>query len=301
MKKFIRHCIVFSILAFLVLTLLVIGTTLFAKKSFDYSIPENKNILVIGDSHTECAINDRILNNAFNLSQSATCYFYTYLKAREVINHNPKIDTLIISYSYGSLKKAKDDWLIGAENLKFKIRDHLFLFNVSDFKELLIANPKDVLVFTPQVIAHNFKVLNYGYSAIGGFDSTERDKLKEDILRLQNEPIEDDALEFSKYQEYYLLKIYELSKEKNIKLILVNTPLHKEALNKYKVEYKNHYCEFYALNMPEASLINHASFNMPDVGFADAYHLDYKGAKIYTEYLMQTGFAENTNYCHEIK
>ena len=51
MKKFIYHSLVFSILAFLVLAILVLGTTLFAKKSFDYSLPENKNILVIGSEY----------------------------------------------------------------------------------------------------------------------------------------------------------------------------------------------------------------------------------------------------------
>jgi len=301
MKKFITHSIVFSILAFLVLAIMVIGTTLFAKKSFDYSIPENKNILVIGDSHTECAIDDRILNNAFNLSQSATCYFYTYLKTREVINHNPQIDTLIVSYSYSSLKKIKDKWLIGPENLKFKIRDHLMLFNATDFKELFLASPKDVLVFAPQVIAHNFKVLRNGYSALGGFDNSERNNLQEDILKLQNEDEKNPIEGYSKYQEDYLLKIYNFSQEKNIKLILVNTPMHAEALKKDTKAHKTYYCEFYASNMPEASLLNHTNFDMADSGFGDAYHLNFKGAKIYTDYLMKTNFAEDANYCHEIK
>ena len=301
MKKFIYHSLVFSILAFLVLAILVLGTTLFAKKSFDYSLPENKNILVIGDSHTECAIDDRILNNAFNLSQSATCYFYTYLKTREVINHNPQIDTLIVSYSYSSLKKIKDKWLIGPENLKFKIRDHLFLFNSADFKELFLASPKDVLVFVPQVIAHNFKVLRNGYAALGAFDNSERNNLREDLLRLQNEKQKNHIAGYSKYQEEYLLKIYNFCKEKNIKLILVNTPIHPKALEKENTDFKSYYCKFYVSNMPSASLLNHADFNMPDSGFGDAYHLDYKGAKIYTEYLMETHFSTDISYCNELE
>jgi hypothetical protein len=300
MKKFIKYTFIFSVLTILVLAVLVAATTVFAKKSFDYSIPQNKNILIVGDSHTESAINDSILNNAYNLSQSGTGYFYSYLKAREVINHNPQIDTLIVGYSYSSIKKTADEWFTGAEKIKFKIRDHFFLINLNDFKELLFASPKNTLVFTPQVIAHNFKVLGNGYAQIGGFQNLKRYKLKEDITRLQNEDITNDKVEFSVYQKAHLINIYKYCEEKKVKLILINAPIHEVWLKRTQ-KYVDHYCEFYTSNMPNALLINNTYFNMPDSGFADATHLNYKGAKIYTEYLIQTKFAEDLSYCNRIK
>ena len=61
-----------------------------SKKTFDYKFKEKKNILIVGNSHTECSVNDSIISNSVNLSQSASSYFYSYMKIREFTKYNSK-------------------------------------------------------------------------------------------------------------------------------------------------------------------------------------------------------------------
>ena len=148
---------------------MVIATGLFAKSTFDFTIDSDKNVLVLGNSHPECAINDSILPNYFNLAQSGSAYFYDYLKLREVVNHNPQIDTLIIGYSYGDLKESMNNWITDEDKIDYKMRTYLFLFNPQDYLTLFKASPLNTLKYTPQTILHNIQTKFKGFSYLGGF------------------------------------------------------------------------------------------------------------------------------------
>ena len=104
---------------------MVIATCLFAKSTFDFTIDSDKKVLVLGNSHAECAINDSTLPNYFNLPQSESAYFYDYLKLWEVVNHNPQIDTLIIGCSYGDLKESMNNWITDEDKIDYKMRTSL--------------------------------------------------------------------------------------------------------------------------------------------------------------------------------
>ena len=45
-----------------------------------------KNILILGDSHTENAINDSIFSNSLNYSASADAYIFSYVKLKAILN-----------------------------------------------------------------------------------------------------------------------------------------------------------------------------------------------------------------------
>ena len=284
MKRFIRNLLMFSIFFIGSTLLLVSGATHLKRNIISFDIPRSKTILVVGDSYTECAINDSILTNAFNFSQGGTTYFHSYLKIREILEHNPHIDTIVLSYSYKEMAKSRDNWFYGAESIQFMMPIYYFLFNDNDFYALFISNPHDVLSNIPRIIFTK----NYSIDHLGKYLYLERDKLQEAKNRYIASDKE-EKVEYSKHQEEYLLKIYNLVRSKNIDLILQHTPIHpflKEELEENKYDY-------YSLaeqKLPKAKIVDHSNMDIPEYGFGDLDHLNHKGARLYSEYLKKNGF-----------
>ena len=301
MKKFLLNItrFIFALLGCIIV--LLITTSIISKNLFDFNIPKQKNILVLGNSHPECAVNDSILPNVFNLAQSGTGYFYDYIKAREVLTKNSHIDTVIIGYTYKDIAKEMDSWFAGKDKLKFKIRNYFFLFNFNDYLSLLKANPVEVLYQTPQAIWYNLYMSYKGYSYLGGFKYLERDKLGEAKMRLENQQATPSRKEISKYQSKYLQNIYTFCNENNIVLILLNTPIH-PLEEEYQKDLKTSYYQFATDTLPKAILINDSSFNLPETFYADLDHLNFKGAQRYSEFLKQNKFkARNDKTSFESK
>tara|TARA_R100001369_G_scaffold92691_1_gene139150 strand:- start:6387 stop:7235 length:849 start_codon:yes stop_codon:yes gene_type:complete len=270
------------------MVLLVLSTSFYTRYTFDFKIQQSKNILVLGNSHPECAINDSLLANVFNLAQSGTGYFYDYIKAKKIISENPGIDTIIVGYTYGDLEKPMDSWFDGGDKLKFKIRNYLFLFEWGDYFELLQANPIDVILNTPQTIFYNLKMKQEGYNYLGGFKALENSKLKQaQELKAMHKP--DTSLGYSRYQTKYLSKLYEYCNKKDIKLILLNTPIH-PVLDTIQSPLKAMYYNFANNNLPNALLINHANFKLPNNNYRDLDHLNVKGANNYSKFLKTNKF-----------
>ncbi|BFP42773.1 hypothetical protein FGF1_36180 [Flavobacteriaceae bacterium GF1] len=289
MKKFILLLLKFSTALVGVVTFLVIISALIGRSLFPFQIQEDKNILILGNSHPECAINDNEIDGVINLAQSGTAYFYDYLKLREFVNKNHHIDTVILGYTYSDLKKEMDEWVTGEDKLKFKIRDYFILFNSKDYFALAFSNPVGVITNTPQTIFYNLNAGIKGLPHMGGFKYLERNKLKEAKERLKKQNTNETPFKISNYQGKYLKKIYAFCKERNITLILLSTPLHPMEVE-YQKEMLQSYNNFASKNLPEALLINHSNFQLPESYYADLDHLNHKGARLYTQYLKTNYF-----------
>lgn len=294
MNKFIQQSLFFALLSLSILIVLISGTSFLCQFIFDFDIPKNKNVLVVGDSHPQCAIDDSIVPNTFNVSQGGTGYFYSYLKIREAFNRNPHIDTVVLGYSYYDLAKGRDKWFSGDEKIKFFMRNHFFLFTMDDYFELLEANPLATIRHTPQVIIYSSGIAFCGYPCIGKYKRLKKSKLEEakgkfdEIKQSQQDSSE---LSYSIYQQKNLLKIYEFCESNKIKLILLNTPIHPHLGNHIKNKRTN-YFNFVESKTPNAKVVDHSSFKIPEEGFSDLRHLNYNGAKIYSEFLKRNRFLD---------
>jgi len=295
MQKFIKNIGLFICAAILLIALLVVVTGLFAKSTFDFDIDRNKNILVLGNSHPECAINDSILPNYFNLAQGGSAYIYDYVKLRAVTKHNPQIDTLVIGYSYGDLKESMNRWITDEDKLDYKLRVYMFLLTPKDYLTLLKASPLNTLKYTPQTILHNIQTKFKGFSYLGGFKSLKKHRL-EKAKELLDPLTEKETKNYSKYQAEYLLKIYEFCESKNIKLILLNTPIH-PILQKNQAPLKENYCRFAREKLPNALLIDHARISLDESAYRDLSHLHATGAKAYSKFLKSERFSGNSPDC----
>ncbi|HEA22212.1 MAG TPA: hypothetical protein ENH87_15020 [Pricia antarctica] len=297
MEKFIRYSFKFAATVIVSIAILVVATGLYARYAVNFKISQEINILVLGNSHPECAIDDSLLPNIFNLAQSGSGYFYDYVKAKHLLKNNSQVDTLILGYAYGDIGKDMDLWFSGEERIKFKIRNHFFLFDLEDYLAMLKANPIATILNTPQTIFHNLKMSKFGISGLGGYKRLTRNKLE--VAKDRNEMGSlPESAGLSQYQTKYLRKIYQLCDENMVQLVLLATPMHPMKVKHQELQLAQ-YCGFAKEQMPNAILIDHTRFKVPEKDYADLAHLNYKGALRYSEYLKKIRFNHPVTDCNK--
>ncbi len=290
MKKFIKRGVLFLIITGIVSLVVGFLSVFISKKTFDYKIKEKKNILIVGNSHTECSINDSILSNSINLSQSASSYFYSYMKIREFTKYNPQIDTVIISFSDNDLFSEKEKWFSSSEKINNKMTRHIILFNKDDYLDLFKSNPIEVIVQTFILYSDFYNLHTKKRDFIGSYNKINVNKIDEDIIEFnRSPPIIDSIIAITELQ--YLLKIYNFTQENEITLILLNTPIH-PILEKHFSVIRQRNCSSIARDqMPNATYFDHTSvvdtsFVLKNSEYADLSHLNNKGSNKYSEFLQ---------------
>lgn len=273
---------------------MIIATTYILKKA-SLRCSQNKNVLVLGDSHLECAMNDTILNNYVNAAQSADTYLYSYFKLRAFVDDNPQIDTVLLAYDHSSMFLSKDNWINKEESILEKINNYYWLMNLKDcgpflsrssFYQALLQAPFRHWSTVLKFISHKkvtVKDLN-----IGGYNYLMRDKLSEDIQRnkrLLNGNNGSPDIKYSSYQKEYLEKIIAFCEERKIQLILVNAPTHHTA---YNVKYKEAYYAYYKQNLEKVPLWDFSNMNLADSCFGDMTHLNFRGAALFSKLLKDS-------------
>jgi hypothetical protein len=204
----------------------------------------NASVLIMGDSHTMTSINDNIIHSSRNISQEAEPYPVTFFKLREIVKHNT-IDTLILGCSFQNISHFND--------FKFKDKfwsDEIFeriysITSMGDFSNLEINRESYFCALIKNMILIPKK--NH-HSYLGRFRNIKKSLASSvqfpDSVIKRHFYYKDTKPSISNQCINYLDSIVSLSKVKNIKLILVNTPLHQEYT---RLIPKNIYNSYYNL------------------------------------------------------
>ena len=102
MGKFIRNFLLFTG-CFLLVIAGLIALSAFLIRLPKADIGRERHILVLGDSHTECAVDDSVFSRSANFSKSATAFIYTYGAIKKLVADNPQVDTVLLSFQFNSL------------------------------------------------------------------------------------------------------------------------------------------------------------------------------------------------------
>jgi hypothetical protein len=297
MRNFIVKTISFIFIFITTFVLIVVfnfGLFHFDQKSLNF---KNKNVLLLGDSNMECAINDSIFSSGINKASSSDSYFYSYLKLKNYISINPKIDTVFLSFAPHNV--FDNGWLLSDSHIYSRFRYYYYLMDWSDFEFLLSKKPQAVLSSIPSIIEQTFKNSVrkiIGISSIsrsyGGFRSLDRDILADVKLKLINgEPLPffkiPDNFTLSKEEITYLDKIILYCNKNDIKLYLINTPKRAELLNytKYGV---NNFQSFYDEKYSNVDFLDFSQMELPDDNYGDFVHLNRKGSTNFSSFLCKT-------------
>jgi hypothetical protein len=285
MKRFLLNILKFAV-AFSILIAIKLFGILYICSFISFRIPQEKDILIVGDSHTECAINDNIFKRSVNISQSAEAYLYSYLKLRKFLNANHHINKVILSFHGGSIDISRDRWITGEVYIKDHFTKYIYLFTKDEF--FFMIKNKPFLSAVIKTSAHSRDIIlklitkrdsTYADLYLGGYLWLDRDKLDEDLERAKN--IEPEQHKYALYTYDYIIKIYELCKQYDVELILFNSPTYnseiygnKDVLLDY---YNNHFSTIRYLDLSD--------FTLPKYGYGDINHLNYKGAEVFSKYL----------------
>lgn len=289
MNLFLKKLSTFSLL----FVVLFFGIIYLEFKTFNSITPEINTIkrqLILGDSNTECALNDTVLYNTTNLSSSGESYFYSFLKLKYLLDNNCVVDTLYLSFSPHNL--FDNGWLYNNGNIYSRFKTYYSMMSYEDFTYLIKSKPLAVINATrpiPRQLAKDIilKIEKGKFNVPGGYQYLNRDILQEVIVKLRNnEPLpffkipKDFTL--SKAETTYLKKIISLCASNHIDLFLINTPKRDELL-KYKQYGVTQYYEYYEKTLYDVKFLDFSKISMPDEYYGDLVHLNFRGAEYFSK------------------
>jgi hypothetical protein len=250
-------------------------------------------MIVIGDSHTECAIDDGIFTQAANISDGGTAFIYSYGKLRRFLDENEHIDTVLLSFHYAPLLKGSGNaGVLGNKSILGHLPLYFFLMGKNEYF-VFQNNSLTVVAAIARIPVKNIRAILkffvkrtilYNDLHIGGYNRLDRNKLYKDIaLQEHNNNSTITPGEYSPYQLLYLQKIAGLCAERNVELILFNAPTYNPA----KYGRNDELLAYYHTYLDGIKYMDYSGFPLPESGYGDIGHLNYKGAEIFSRYLEE--------------
>lgn len=247
--------------------------------------------LILGDSRPASAINDSLINQAFNACMESESYFFTFYKLNHYLS-NRNIKYIILGISYDNLTTTYES----KENNLY-IQEYAALLELSGHIHLIRTYPITYLEIVRKSfnIKHHFKNVLYepdknkfsferGYYS--GNKTNTSDSAVNSAIKRHFYNKDGNINPFSVVQIYYLQKIVDVCNEKGIKLLLVMTPLHRDyrekvpplylaKMDSLKLKYKNNFLDY-------------SDFKLEDYQYGDGDHINYYGSKVFTQKLIDT-------------
>jgi hypothetical protein len=269
---------VFSLIGWIVLN--------YTLNNFRLVLSSSQSALVLGNSHPECAVNDIKYPTIKNLARSAEPLYYTQYKLKWLLKWNPQIKKVFVELSENQLESRMKDWIWSEESLQrhtislfpyLGLEHHLKAFKQRGayyFGDLLLALKRlisGVLICNePEFFDH----LNWG-----GFQVQNGSHLKKVASVKDNsfqEILNPDADNLAGLRE-----ISKIGKETGVEIIFIRCPYHKSA----QCNFENSYLQFFR-DQPSLKFKDFKNFDLGDDCFFDEYHLNGKGADIFTAHFV---------------
>lgn len=292
MRKFTTKLLVFASIIFLAL----VGVCLLNRQFANFILKENKELLIVGHSHSECAYNDSLINGAINFSHSGESYFYTYFKTKKLIEQNPTIKTVFIEFANNQINQAMNDWIWDEKYMSYRFPKYGVFMDVESYKLLANKNPTCLLSSTRNLIKNSIKSTFRGFKNqedIGGYIYLVRDKTDSLLANLPVHAVtKNGTQEISERNLEYLRKTVDFLISKNIKIFLVRSPMHAKYEG-YNNEQK--FQEILHSRFSDIEFLDFSKFHAADSEFGDLEHLNHKGAakfSFWLDNLLKNGLLE---------
>jgi hypothetical protein len=273
--KIFKFFLIASILQFLIVTsslILVNQLNLTKRLTQENKLISKNQVLVCGNSHPECAINDSLLPmHIVNISNSGEHLFYTCNNLQDILQqtHN-KI--LIIEFTNNSLTTAS--WLFSDQFFYLNFKKNLSSLKLMDHFIFMKMNPlkylKSIFSITPDQIYSSNVNITGGYRYLNKTKTKIKKEKKEvKLFSLKTENIG--------YQRLNCL----IQNNKSTLFILIRTPMHRDYQGR-----KNEDAFQTSLSQlrknKNCRMIDFDKLYLDDKYFADNEHLNFKGARIFT-------------------
>lgn len=281
MKLFFKNLVILSLIVVFIFGGVCYYYSIEVKSRF--KLPQEIKVLILGDSHTQSGLDDRLIQHAVNFSSSGEHYAYVYEKLKYITRRNTQIQTVILAFSGSNFIKERDEyWLFDNSNLKNKFGTYFPIFSKEGIQQYLKVIPLqhyaqliDGLLFYPMYSLEKSILVGESQYIGGYFENNQVMEVEEQFA--WEEQVEDALKEQSVYQLEYFAKIQEYCIQHGIDLMLINTPVF-NAKSKDDIEYLIH---------PHSIYLDFKTLPLPADHFADASHLNPKGAQVLSEKVNQ--------------
>lgn len=282
-NRFFRNLLLFFGF-FCIAAFCVPAVAVWKMRTHTFTLPENTEILFLGDSHIAQGVDDSIIPNAFNSSVSADTYLTGFLRLELLLRDNPNIHTVILGVSPYSLSKGADETMFRPSLISMKVPYYLPYFGREEWKLYLSRDAKNFLrsVFlTPSEYLRSSKLSNKKYfKKLGKFNPRPYQSLDKAIAGTKT--LEKPASWGNSAELDYLEKICILCREKNIRLIFLNTPIY----NAKKYLDTDNFYRLHKEHFPEIELWDYMNLEIPDAHREDINHLNEQGAREFSKLLI---------------
>lgn len=300
MKTFLIHLMTFGfiIVSFSLLGIWFINISVSAHTNFD--VNRNLENVIFGNSHPECAFNDSLIDNFSNFARSGEAYFYTYLKAKNVIEENPEIQNVFIEFSSSGLVKRSDGWIWSDAILRERYNEYAPLLSFKEHLLLFTNNKKGFISNIPFSSKINLKKWlhqqNHFGNEIGGYHYLEsRDARMNDDTSATSEFKDEDNPVVSDTNLLYLKKLVDLSKKSGKNVFFIRSPMRKN----FKIK-ENQLLLKKLLNTQFETIefLDFSDFPLEASEFYDNDHVNYLGARKFSMFfnsLLARGLLKKSN------
>jgi len=293
MKIFLLKLLIFV----LIITSLIAGVVMLSdsmiKDREGSLLPLSREVCYVfaGNSTIECAVDDSRIKHSVNIAQAGEAYMYTYVKLKALLSENEQVKTVFLSFSFADIMMEKEEsWLFG----------NYFIIEKVQYYNHLLGKPEKVLLFHKNPLAYlkgviksvvksaESVIMSYrrdpnseSIPNFGGYKHLIRDRLDADPgLEMNQTQVADQ----SQYQIKYLRLISELCHEKSVDLILLNPPKYRSYNENVNREIKGNWMKV-RQSLSADSLLDLSAFPLPDSCYADLSHLNYRGARVFSDHL----------------
>ncbi len=286
MKKLIGSLVLGSMVLIVLCALMSILMAAYVQRNYAIRLPTETTILVLGNSHPECAIKDDSIFGLKNFSRSSEPLYYTKEKLKWLLKWNPQIQKVFIELSENQLESRMYDWIWSSESVQrhvaslfpfLELNFHLEAFKVHHLRYLesfFLGMKRSITAIFLEEDQFFFSFLQWG-----GYKSQKGSHIKESqdslaVLSKRQESLNPDEDNLS---AIYLID--EICAKEEIELTFIRCPYHHSAPRNFEAAYSAFFADH-----PDFKLLDFRDFNLSDSCFYDSQHLNDKGASIFTTY-----------------
>jgi len=277
MKKFL-----ITLFSFCLILLAVYGITygrfLYKMDSYSLVIPQEKNILLIGESQSQAAVDDSKIPNLYNSSQAQDRYLSMYCRLKALLDVNSQIDTVLISLTPHSINRGKDDFWTNGGYIRQNVQTYGALLGIKEWALMLWNAPEATLAEIVTPFKYYWRVdesyiKKYGYFEAADYSAVQAN-VKEGATSLKVDPSFGNKVTLE-----YLDKMITICNDKHIKVIGLNTPVYHAS----EFEEPDYYYQYLGNNYPDLEIWDYLDADIPEEYRRDVNHLNKKGAEWFTE------------------
>lgn len=284
MKRFILRCLLFAATAIVMLVAFNAIVTLNKKEM----LTVRQNIVFFGNSTVEYGINDEIIPNSLNMGLNADHIEFIYAKLKMLKEHNPQIDTVYIGLDNiiinKNLEESHESMLMHPYYFSCYSPTEIFTAaRLSSFKWFTTYLSKPFNFVKISVPLHslfrNYRIQSLG---IGGYMPLEHDRLAVDKAGHRQDSIagikRHKEFKANPFILYFYKRTIDYCRQEGITPVFITMPMYFSSDN-------DDYIRFHDEYFKDIPLLDFTSLRLPDSLWADAAHLNTRGALVFSRIL----------------